>query len=73
MGGQNYIVDFDNSDFSGVDLSETKFSAGLLSFNSKGQPFNNGSSLTTETALMVLNDNVVIMMVPGTGRCYIQD
>ena len=73
MAEKNFIVDFDGSDFDGINLTTTGFSSGLLSFNSKGQPLNNGSLMATELVLMVLNSTITIKVVPGTGRCYIQD
>lgn len=69
---QDFVVDFATSEFKGVDLTSTGFSAGLLSFNARGQPMNNGTLLSTQTVLMRLNNNTTIKIVPITGACYIE-
>ncbi len=73
MAEQDFIVDLDEGDFVGIEISSTGFSAGLLSFTADGQPLNNGSPLSVETALITLDGEITIKIVPGTGRCYIED
>lgn len=70
---RDFIVDFDTGDFSGIDLTSTGFTSGLLSFNSNGQPINDGALMTVEIIAMLINSEITIKIIPGTGRCYIQD
>jgi prepilin-type N-terminal cleavage/methylation domain-containing protein len=70
---KDFIVDIDLSNFIGVKITSTNFSSGLLIYDSQGQPFNGDSPLSSETTLMVINKKVTIKIVPGTGRCYIDE
>ena len=73
VGGQNFIFDINTSEFKGINLTSTGFLAGLLIFNSKGQPLNNHDLITSDRTLLSLNNSVFIKIVPGTGSCYIQE
>ena len=73
MAERDFIVDLDEGDFIGINITTTGFASGLLSFTAEGQPLNNGSPLSTETVLMSLDGEVNVKIVPGTGRCYIED
>ncbi len=70
---RDFIVYFDSGDYTGVDLTSSGFSSGLLSFNPMGKPLNNGALMTVEIVAMIINSGVIIKIVPGTGHCYIQD
>ena len=73
IGEQDFIFNLGSSEFAGVNITSSGFSAGLLNFDSSGKPENNGSTLSAITTLMTLNGSVVIKIVPGTGLCYIQE
>lgn len=73
IGEQDFIFTVNNSEFSGMNFTDSGFSAGMLSFDSNGKPKNNGSLLTAATTLVTLNNSISIKIVPGTGSCFIQD
>jgi Tfp pilus assembly protein FimT len=70
---QNFIFNINTSKFNGMNITSTGFSNGLLTFNSKGQPLDNGALITMEKTLVLLNNSVSIKIVPSTGACFIQD
>ena len=72
MAEEDFIVDVDDSYFSGVSISSTAFNFGTLQFNGNGNPLDNGTLLTTTTNLLQLNGAITIRITPGTGRCTIQ-
>ena len=72
MAEEDFIVDVDDSYFSGVSISSTAFNFGTLQFNGNGNPLDNGTLLTTTTNLLQLNGTTSIQITPGTGRCTIQ-
>ncbi len=69
---KDFIVDVDDSYFSGVSISSTGFTSGTLQFNGDGNPLDNGTLLTTAKDLLQLNGATSIQITPGTGRCTIQ-
>ncbi len=72
MAEEDFIVDVDDSYFTGVSISSTGFDSGILQFNGDGNPLDNGTLLTTATNLLQLNGTTSIQITPGTGRCTIQ-
>lgn len=73
IGGQDFIYDIDESDFVGVQILNSGFGAGVLSFDADGTPYDNGDLLNAETVLMRLSGDIYIKVVPETGRCYLQE
>lgn len=69
---EDFIVDVDDSYFSGVSISSTGFTSGTLQFNGDGNPLDNGTLMTTAKNLLQLNGSTSIQITPGTGRCVIQ-
>jgi len=72
MGGNNFIVDLDNSDFSGVNMNTTSLVAGTLSFSPVGVPSSGGTKLENNTLITTLNNQISISITPYTGKLVIE-
>lgn len=71
MGGGDFIVDFDQSDFAGVSIGTSGLVGGNLIFNSFGIPSSGGSEIQNELTIIVLNNINMIKITPYTGRISI--
>ncbi len=69
----DFIVDTDDGYYSGVSITSSGFSAGLLEFSPAALPMNGGAALGVETTLMVINNQITIKISPGSGRSYIEE
>ncbi len=72
MGGGDFIIDFDHSDYAGVSIGSTDLVGGDLIFNSFGIPNTGGSELQNELLIALLNNINMIKITPYTGRITIE-
>lgn len=73
MALEDFIVDVDNGYYTSVSITSTEFTNGIIEFNAEAQPIDNGLPLAVEKTVLVINGSVTIKIVPGTGRCDIQE
>ncbi len=73
MGGGNFVVDFDHSNYTGVTLNSTGLTGGILTFNSIGIPLTGGSIIQTELIIAQLNSQNSIKVTPYTGRVTVTE
>ncbi len=70
---ENFIVNVNNGYYGGVSITSTDFTNGIIEFNADAQPIDNGTPLSVEKTVLEINSGVSIVVIPGTGRCYIQE
>ena len=73
MGGGNFVVDFDHSNYTGVSINSTGLTGGTLTFNSVGIPLTGGSIIQTELIVAQLNSQNSIKVTPYTGRITVTE
>lgn len=73
MGGGNFVVDFDHSNYAGVTLNSTGLTDGTLTFNSVGIPLTGGSIIQSELIVAQLNSQNSIKVTPYTGRITVTE
>lgn len=73
VGGDNFIIQLGEGDFSDVQITGTSFSGGRLDFDTSGAPLNSGATFSGELTLVELNGAKRIVVVANTGLLKIED
>lgn len=73
MALEDFIVDLNSGYYTGVSITSTEFTNGIIEFNTEAQPIDNGTPLTNNMTVLEINNSTTIEIFPVTGRCYIQE
>lgn len=69
----DFIVYGNDGHYSGVSITGTGMSDGVLEFSSTGEPLNNGSIMDEILTVLEINGGIDIKITPGTGVCYVEE
>ncbi len=65
QGNGNLIVQLNQDEYQGVDITSSAFAGQQFSFDAVGRPLRNGSPFGTQESVMWLNSNISVTIYPA--------